>query len=52
MSSSNSSAAFESRASVYLIAAAESPSIDPLLPCISIKGVNILKSCESLTIAL
>ena len=38
-------------ASVYLIAAAESPSIEPKLPCPSIRGTLILKSCANLTIA-
>ena len=38
-------------ASVYLIAAAPSPSTEPKFPCPSINGYLIVKSCASLTIA-
>ena len=39
-------------ASVYLIAAAVSPSIDPKLPCPSTRRYLVEKSCASLTIEL
>ena len=51
ISASNSSVIFAILASVYLIAAASSPSTEPKFPCPSTSSYLMLKSCAILTIA-
>src|SRR5690625_2226967 len=51
ISRNNCDAILESRVSVYRIAAAGSPSILPLFPCISISSFLIFQSCLNRTIA-
>ena len=48
----NNSAPTACRASIYLSAAADAPSIDPLLPWISINGTDLNHDCDKLTAAL
>ena len=51
ISSRISSAILESLTSVYLMAAGESPSMEPKLPCPSMRGYRSENSCTILVIA-